>query len=813
MTSPFFKGVALCAALFLAGCEDAADRAERYYQSGLALLEAGDPERALLEFRNVFEHDGFHKEARQIYADTLLEMGREEDAYGQYLRLIEQYPDTAPVRLTLAEIALSRNDWDEVRRHGLTGVDLDPDNARARAVAAAIAYTKALRDDDTQAMQLAASRSEFVLKEAPENLVALRVVIDAAARSPLPETALPLLDRAIAQAPTSLEFHGAKLRLLSDMKDDPAAVAQLEVMFDLFPDNEEVRTTLVNWHLQQQNYPAAEKILRALAGDPVTEPEGHMTVVQFLRRAYGDQEALEELKRLSAASTGSEVHPLYEATTAMVMFEAESQDAGLATMKALTESLSDSDQSRRIKAMYAQMLVTTGDDATARDVVAAILAEDTTNVAALKMRAAWEIADDNPDIAITDLRTALSQAPRDPEIMLLMATAHERTGFPELAGERLALAVEVSGAEAVASLRYARFLMRDARTQAAVSVLLDARRTAPTNLELISVLADLFLTEQNWPRATELLTELRGMAAANPRAAQLATALEAAILSGQNRTDESLAVLQNQLGQLDDDGRAALTIAMAQIRAGKTAEARTYLNDALAQRPEDTALRMLSGSVAMMEGDADAAEDIFRTVLADAPATEAAVRLLYSLLHLQGRDVEKTQVLETGLSHLPDSETLLWIKAGALEQTGDIDGAIGIYEGLYATDSSNVVVANNLASLLAAHRTDSASLDRAYRIARRLRGVEVPAFQDTYGWIVYRRGDYAEALDYLKPAALGLPGDPLVQYHLGKTQHALGKTDEAIATLTQALEIAGDNSLPQFADARALLSELIQSKP
>ena len=813
MTYSFFKGAALCAVLLLSACEDAKDRADRYFQSGLALLEAGDTERALIEFRNVFEHDGFHKEARQIYADTLRDVGRVEDAYSQYLRLIEQYPDTANVRLTLAEIALSRNDWAEVRRHGLTGVELDPDHARARAVAAAIAYTTALRDDDLQAMKQAADRADAVLSEAPENLVALRVAIDAAARGPLPETALPLLNRAIAQAPTSLEFHGAKLRLLTDMKDDPAAVAQLEVMFDLFPDNAEVRSTLVNWHLSQQNYPAAEKVLRALAGDPVSDPAGHMTVAQFLRQAYGDDAALAELATLSDTTAGTDVQPLYQATAAMIAFEADPDGTGLTQMQTLTETLPDSDQSRRIKAMYAQILVATGDETGARDVVANILSEDTTNVDALKMRAAWGIASDNPDVAITDLRTALSQAPRDPEIMLLMATAHERTGFPELAGERLALAVEVSNADAVPSLRYARFLMRDERTQAAVSVLLDARRSDPTNLELVSVLADLFLTDQDWGRASDLLAELRAMGQANPRAAQLGTALEAAILSGQNRTDESLAVLQDQLADLDEDGRAALTIAMAQIRAGKTAQARTYLAEVRAQRPDDMALRMLSGSVAMMEGDADEAEMVFRTVLQEAPATEAAVRLLYSLLHLQGRDDEKSQVLETGLTHMPDSETLLWIKAGALEQSGDIDGAIAIYEGLYTADSANVVVANNLASLLTAHRTDDASLDRAYRIARRLRGIDVPAFQDTYGWIAHRRGDYAEALDYLRPAALGLPGDPLVQYHLGKTQHALGKTEAAIDTLTQALEIAGDNPLPQFDDARALLTELIQSKP
>jgi tetratricopeptide (TPR) repeat protein len=92
MTFPWIKGAALCMVLALSACEDAADRAEAYYQSGLTLLAAGDTDRALIEFRNVFEHDGFHKEARKIYADTMHDLGRTDDAYGQYLRLIEQYP-------------------------------------------------------------------------------------------------------------------------------------------------------------------------------------------------------------------------------------------------------------------------------------------------------------------------------------------------------------------------------------------------------------------------------------------------------------------------------------------------------------------------------------------------------------------------------------------------------------------------------------------------------------------------------------------------------------------------------------------------
>ncbi len=808
MNSPFIKGMTLGALLLLTACQTAEERAESYYQSGLQLLEEGDEARALVELRNVFEHDGYHKEARLLYANTLVATGEETEAYGQYLRLIEQYPDTVDVRLTLAELGLKRGDWREVTRHSEAAFALAPEGDRITAIRAAIAYRDALRQSDVQSEIAAVNRARRVLETSPDNIAALRLVIDAESRGATPEVALPMIDKALAIDPDSFEFHTAKLRLFTSLKDDPSAVAQLEAMFVRFPDNSDVRTTLVNWYLAQQNFVAAEKILRDLAGDPADDPSGALTVVQFLRQAEGDDAALAELEQLATVTEGEATNDLYRAMTAVILFEQDMDGDGQSMMQALVEGLDDTDQSHRIRAMYARMLNESGQLEDAQALVSDILTEDRTNIAALKLRAEWAIAADAPDQAINDLRTALSQAPRDPETMLLLATAHERSGFPELAGERLALAVEVSGAAPEPALRYARFLLRDGRTQAAASVLKDARRAEPGNLELLSVLADLYLGEKDWPRATALLRELRAASDDNLRAKQVATALEAAILSGQDRTDESLAVLQDQLTGLDEDGRATLTIALAQIRAGKVEEARTYLGQATSRRPDDVTLRLLTGSVAMMDGDADAAEETFRAVLQRAPDTEAAVRLLYSLLHLQGRDAEKAEVLDAGLQNIPESETLLWIKAGALEQAADIDGAIAIYEGLYASDSSNVIIANNLASLLATYKDDDASLERAFRVARRLRGMDVPAFQDTYGWIAFRRGDHAEALDYLKPAAASLPGDPLVQYHLGRAYHALGQTRSAETALARAVDLAGDQPLPQVAIAREILREI-----
>lgn len=106
MSRRILTALALSATLLLAACESSEERAEEFYQTGMELLEAGDLERAVVSFRNVFNFDGEHFEARKELADALIELGNSSEAYSQYLRLAEQYPDNALVRQQLTYMAL-----------------------------------------------------------------------------------------------------------------------------------------------------------------------------------------------------------------------------------------------------------------------------------------------------------------------------------------------------------------------------------------------------------------------------------------------------------------------------------------------------------------------------------------------------------------------------------------------------------------------------------------------------------------------------------------------------------------------------------
>ena len=125
----------------------------------------------------------------------------------------------------------------------------------------------------------------------------------------------------------------------------------------------------------------------------------------------------------------------------------------------------------------------------------------------------------------------------------------------------------------------------------------------------------------------------------------------------------------------------------------------------------------------------------------------------------------------------------------ALELSGQYDAAIAEYETMFAADPRSTIVANNLASLLSEHRGDPASLDRAFTIASRLKGSDVPQFLDTLGWIYNLKAEYDQALPLVQSAAEKVPESGTYQYHLGITYKGLGQKERAIASLKKAVEL------------------------
>jgi predicted Zn-dependent protease len=479
----------------------------------------------------------------------------------------------------------------------------------------------------------------------------------------------------------------------------------------------------------------------------------------------------------------------------------------MASLRALLDDAEPSAQTDRIKLALAQMLIAADRIPEARALVEGVVARDPGQVQALKLQAAWLIEDDRPDDALIQLRTAQGEAPQDPEILTLMAKAHERAGNRELLGEMLALAVEASGRAPQETLRYTQFLVEDGRLLPAEDVLVAALRLHPDNAQLLAVLGSVYVRMEDWRRTEHVIATLRKPEV--PDGEALAADLNAAQLAARNRLQELEAFL-TALADVDSGLPVAPPLIRLRQAQGDVEGALAYAEALLAENPDDPALRFLRAGVLLQGGRREEAVAALEAIAADAPRSELVWTTLYQVHLDDGHAGAAAQVLRQARAALPESPTLKLAAATEAEATGDIDEAIAIYEDLYARNSNSVVVANNLASLMSTHRSDLEALERAHSIARRLRGTRVPAFQDTYGWIAHRLGNHEEALTYLEPAAQSLSDDPLVQYHLAEVYLALGRDAEALTKLATSLQLlqTDDRAFPYAERVETLIDQL-----
>lgn len=798
--------VAVALTLALAACDSSEDRAERHFSNGMELIERGEVAQGLLELRNAIRLLPEHVEARLAVAQAELARGRTSAAFREFNSVVERDPDRLEARLAVARIALQDGRWVQAERHGRAAEEIDPDDPEVRFVAAMLDYRDAMMAEDRPAAADAAQRIAAGLAAHPEDGMAWRLLVDHdLAQGTQPEAGLARVEQALAERPDIREFHELRLRLLDDLGRRAALRPALEQMYAQFPDSDDVLRALMGYLVQTEDLDEAEAVLRRRADAETAQTDEVLQLIDFINAARGTDAALAEVDaRLQ--QDGAEVLRL-EAMRANLRISAGEIAAAMADLEAAVDAAEPSDLRNDVRADLARMALGTGQEDRARALVAEILEEDDRHVEALKLHAAWLIDAERTTEAVSALRTAQARAPRDTAVLLLLARAHEREGERGLAGERYAQAVELSENAQRQSLLYARFLMDEQRLDAAEAVLASALRNTPEDLELIAAMGQVQVARGNWDQAQRSVWQLRALD--TEQAQRIADAIEAESLMRQGRTQDTVAFLENMVASGTEETAALAALLQTQVRAGEVEGARALLEERLEARPEDPTLRFLSAGLMVLDGDLEAAEAVYADLLREYPSAEAPLRVLYGLMMAQGRADEAEALVDTVLEAAPQAVVPRMMRAALLEQSFDFEGAIAIYEDLYESNRENLVFANNLASLMATHRDDDESLERAFLIARRLAGSDVPAFQDTFGWIQYRRGNHDDAVQYLEPAAAGLPGDPFVQYHLGMVYYALGRHEDARGQLERALELAGGAELPQMARAREVLESLV----
>lgn len=801
------NGLLICAiAVSLAACKSAEERAEEHYQRGIELLESGDKNRAIVEFRNVFQLNGSHQDARHQLAELLLNHRKNlQAAYSQYLRLVEQYPDDLKARIALSELAFLARNWDEVDRHGERAAELAPDEPRVQIISLAREYRAAALDDDAELRRAKAQAAADMLDATPDSTVLRNILIDSNLRDQNYDVAIEQLDWLLERDAENALYWRQRLSVLVQLGDNSAIEAQLREMVNRFPDDNSHKLSLVRFFMSRQEVDKAESFLRELAenADP-SEPGARLDLIRFLSEMRSPEAAMEETENAIASAAD----PLpFRVMAAGLEFGMGQREKAVATLEDVLKTAEPSEQTRGIKVSLARMLLTLGNEVGARARVEEVLAEDGSNANALKMQAGWLIEADDTDGAIAALRIALEEAPEDSQAMTLMANAYTRAGRNELARDFLALAVDASNNAPAETVRYARLLMSEERYLPAEDILKKSLRLNQNNVDILVLMGQLYIAMEDLGRADQIARALREIG--TTASVTAANGLEAERINMRSGPEEAMAFLEGVADGADASLATRVSVVRARLGTGDAEGALKLARELAAENPQSAPLRAVLATTEAVNGNLDRAEELYREMLSENPNQATIWLALAQIKGRQGDPVAGREVITEGLTHQPENVNLLWAKSSYLERDGEFDEAIEIYAQLYEQDSNSIVIANNLASMLSTYRTDEESLERAYIIARRFRDTEVPALQDTYGWIAHRRGDTEEALPYLEAAAKGLATDPIVQFHLGQAYLALGRQEDALVQFRRTLEVASPADVrPQVAEAREQIEVL-----
>ena len=780
------------AVIQLAGCSSSEQRAQNYYEHGKELLAAHDNQRAEIEFRNAVKYNPKLLPAWRSLAEVEELTHNWKILVPALHTILELDPDDMSVRLKLGRLLLVEGAFDDALRLVNDPKVADIQNADLLALKAAILFK--LKDSAG-----AVREAQAAIKIDPDNAGAMFVIAgDDFARGDS-RAALEILNSGAMAKRTDVGIELFKLQIFEQTQDLQQAEALLKKLVDLYPNEISFKKELIRLYLFQHRNDDAEKAQRAIAAAAPTDTTAQLDLVRLLNAIRGPAVAHQELDALIKA--GGETFP-YRIALAQLEFAQGQTADGVALLKTLIGEASSADHVTTAQTLLAEYFLSQKQTDAAAALVSDILKKDARNISGLKLRAAMRMDAGQLEPAIADLRQALNDQPRATDLMLMLAAAYEKSGSIDLAEKEFADATRTSNFDPSVSLSYVTFLQRRGSVAHAEDVLVDLANRWPKNVQVLSALAQIRLSRQEWVGAQDVAEAIQRLGTNRT----LADELKGVALAGRNKFDESIVALEDASASAPNAVQPMYALVQTYLRAEKPDKAISFLQSVLKANPSNIEAYVLLGSVQLTNKAPDQAELNFKTAIEKGPKNPIGYRALSDFYVLQKKNAEALNVTRAGLKEQPDNFMLRLALAGILESTGEYETAISEYEKLLQTNPNSIIVANNLASLLADRRTDKASLDRAQVLAAELRKSPLPQFKDTLGWVSYRQGDYKTAVQLLEDAAQTLPNLALVHYHLGMSLVAAGQPDKASGQFKTALGQAPDHDLEE--KIRAALTKI-----
>jgi tetratricopeptide (TPR) repeat protein len=689
-------------------------------------------------------------------ADTYFESGEYDKAKVEYLKVLKEDPKNATAIRRLGTICLEQGSPLQAAPFLLAARQMFPENVDARAkLVLVFLYARQFEEARKEALA--------ILEQSPAHDEAMLVLVEA------------------SRSPQQLEEAEQRLRSIN-ASDDPG--------FHL---------AWAGLSLRKQDFAAATSAVKqALSLDP-RSIEAHVAMAKLYWRTNDLSGAEQEFK---AATELAPARSLARLAYAEFKARTGAPDHAKLQLSEVTREAPDFLPAWRI---LAQIALTEKRFDESLTYIENILFRDPANVEAYLLQAQIWLAKRETNRAIESLER-LNKVYQDlPVIKVHLARAYLQNNNAPQAANVLSQVTAANSDNAEAALLLAEANLRSGKAQQVVASMLELRKKQPDLVPAQVLLAKAYQAFGRLDDAAAVFREQIKLSPENPQPHLLL----GLTLRQQKKIEEARQALEKARQLAPENFLIATQLIDLDIADGRFDAALQRVQTELERAPQSPGAHFLEGKVYAAQGQWDRAEaSLLKTLELDANYS-SAYHLLISSYVASNKLPQAINQVEKLLSKSPDNPRALLISALLYERTNEPTKARTAYEKLLSAKPDFPPVLNNLAYLYAERLGE---LDKAYELAQKARVLQ-PAdanIADTLGWILYKRGDYKQALGLLQESAQNLPNNPEIQFHLGMANYMMGRTAEARTAFSQAA--AAPTGFPGKDEANRRLSLLGDSE-
>lgn len=788
------RALIVLSALALAACAGAEGRKSAFLAQGQKHMAERNWQKARVDFRNALQVDP--KDAQVIF-----NLGAVSERLGDYVAAAGAYQQALNIdkgrldaRRGLARLYARGGAPKDAVALVEEGLLQHPDDATLLAI-------RGIARDQLGDASAALADGEAAARLAAGDSTAGMLLGVLYLRAGRLDDAVAAVERASAAHSDDVELQLQLAEIYRAAGRPAAAADRLRRAIALEPGRLELRKKLAESYILSRDIDAAEKVLReAIAAMPL-DVDAKLSLATLLATHRSFEDGERSLKTLVSADPSSHflrmsLGRFYE-SSGRTMLAAD-------VYREVSRLDAKGPQGIAARGRLAAMEWSTGNVEAARDLVDGILAENSRDNDALALRARIALSRGDATAAISDLRAILRDQPNAPGIMRALAEAYVAANEAALAEETLRASVQANPTDVPSRLALSQYLLKGGRAEEAQAAIDQLSADLPRDIAALEAALRVQVGRRDFAAARATAARAVALWPDQPRGYYLSGLVDEV----QGRRAEALAGFEKALSLAPDSTEPLVAAVRADLALKQPARAAARVDAVLARTPKSAQVHNLRGELDLQLVSIDSAISAFNKAIELQPGWWLPYRNLGRAHFAAGRAEKAIAAYQRGLAATQYAPNLLVDLAEMQERAGKTKEAVALYEEFLRRNSGSPIARNNLAMLLLKyHAGDQASLDRAMELARPLRESSQPALLDTYAWVCFARGEYAEAVAVLTRVVQLAPGTPVFAAHLGLAHFKAGQRAEAKKYLQLAIA-GGGATLAEADQVRAALAQL-----